>query len=285
MGELLDGRYRLDGVIGRGGMADVHRATDVRLNRAVAVKLFHSATERSTLEARLLAGLSHPGLVRVYDAAPENDRPYLVMQLVDGPTLRRCLDTTGALDLRFTARLGTRLADALAYVHAHGVVHRDMKPANVLLDRDGTCFLTDFGIARAMGSARLTSAGHCIGTAAYLAPEQLRGENVGPAADIYSLGLVLLECLTGSPEYDGSDLEAAVARLSRPPRLPAWLPPVWTATLAAMTARDPQHRPSAADCAQRLAAATVLGTRRAPVRPPWRRAVETQRMQPAAVGY
>ncbi|MFC7617470.1 serine/threonine-protein kinase [Actinokineospora soli] len=198
-----------------------------------------------------------PSLVRVYDAAPDHEPPYLVMQLIDGPTLRRRIDTGGALDLPTAARIGTRLADALACVHAHGIIHRDVKPANVLLDRDGGCYLTDFGIARALGSARLTSKGHCVGTAAYLAPEQVRGEPVGPAADIYALGLMLLECVTGRPEYEGPELEAAVARLSRPPRLPAWLPPVWTATLAAMTAGDPAHRPTAADCAQRLAAAAL----------------------------
>lgn len=279
MGELLDGRYELGAVIGRGGMADVHRATDVRLRRAVAVKLFRAETQRSSSEARLLAALSHPGLVTVYDAAPEHDRPYLVMQLVEGPTLRRRLDLDGALAPGEAARLGARLADALAYVHAHGIIHRDMKPANVLLDRDGTCFLTDFGIARALGSARQTSTGHCVGTAAYLAPEQLRGEPVGPPADVYALGLVLLECLTGSTEYDGSDVEAAVARLSRPPRLPAWLPPAWTATLAAMTAGDPSQRPPAADCAQRLAAAGLGSPRRQP-RPVCHRAETTQRLVP-----
>ncbi|MGX7824449.1 serine/threonine-protein kinase [Actinokineospora sp. 24-640] len=283
--ELLDGRYELGAVIGRGGMADVHRATDIRLNRAVAIKIFHAGehSERSSEEARLLAGLAHPGLVRVYDAAPAHVPPYLVLQLVEGPTLRRRLDTQGNLDLAHTSRIGSRLADALAYVHSHGIIHRDMKPANILLDSDGDCYLTDFGIARALGSARLTNAGHCVGTAAYLAPEQLRGESVGPPADVYSLGLVLLECLTGSPEYDGSDLEAAVARLSRPPRLPAWLPPVWTATLAAMTARDPRHRPTAADCAQRLAATALLGTRRAALRPVWRRGGQaTARLEPVA---
>ena len=276
MGELLDGRYRLGAVIGRGGMADVHRATDVRLARQVAVKLFRTATERSSVEARLLAGLTHPALVRVYDAAPDADRPYLVMQLVEGPSLRHRIDAEGALDPQVTARIGTRLADALAYVHANGIVHRDVKPANILVAGDGRCFLTDFGIARALGSARLTSKGHCIGTAAYLAPEQVRGDPVGPAADIYALGLVLLECLTGRVEYEGPELEAAVARLSRPPRLPAWLPPAWTATLAGMTARDPRHRPPAAECAERLATAAL-----APRRPArWQSPEDTERLVP-----
>jgi serine/threonine protein kinase len=280
MGELLDGRYELGAVIGRGGMADVHRATDVRLRREVAVKLFRSGAERSSGEARLLAALSHPALVKIFDAAPEHERPYLVMQLVEGPTLRHRLDRGGAFAPQHAARVGARLADALACVHAHGIVHRDVKPANVLLDGAGGCFLTDFGIARALGSARLTITGHCVGTAAYLAPEQLRGEEVGPPADIYALGLVLLECLTGSPEYDGADIEAAIARLKRRPRLPGWLPPVWTATLAAMTADDPAHRPGAADCAERLTAASLWTGARTQMSPPWRRAQRTRLMEP-----
>jgi serine/threonine protein kinase len=262
-GDLLDGRYRLGRLVGTGGMADVHEATDVRLGREVAVKLFRRRAEGETAarldsEARLLGGLSHPGLLRVFDVAPDNDRPYLVMQLVRGRTLRGEIDT-GPLDPQRTARLGARLADTLAYVHSQGIMHRDVKPSNVLLSETVGCYLADFGIARAEGDERMTLTGHCVGTAAYLAPEQVAGEPSGPPADIYALGLMLIECLTGRPEYDGTDVEAAVARLRRDPRIPDGLPDPWPETLAAMTARDPADRPDAAECAQRLAAAALTG--------------------------
>lgn len=271
-GELLDGRYRLGRLVGTGGMADVHEATDLRLGREVAVKLFRRRAEGETAarldsEARLLSGLSHPGLLRVFDVAPDSDRPYLVMQLVRGRTLRREIDK-GPLDPQRTARLGARLADTLAYVHSRGITHRDVKPSNVLLSESVGCYLADFGIARAEGDARMTLTGHCVGTAAYLAPEQVQGEPSGPSADVYALGLMLIECLTGRPEFDGTDIEAAVARLHRDPRIPAGLPDPWPETLAAMTARDPAERPDAADCAQRLAAAALTGGRPLPpVRP------------------
>ncbi|MGH3860061.1 serine/threonine-protein kinase [Actinokineospora sp.] len=232
------------------------------------MKLFRRRAEGETAarldsEARLLSGLSHPGLLRVFDIAPDSDRPYLVMQLVRGRTLRREIDS-GPLDPQRTARLGARLADTLAYVHSQGIMHRDVKPSNVLLSETVGCYLADFGIARAEGDERVTGSGQCVGTAAYLAPEQVQGEPCGPPADIYSLGLMLLECLTGRPEYDGTDVEAAVARLRRDPRIPDWLPGPWPETLAAMTARDPADRPDAADCAQRLAAVALTGGRPLP---------------------
>ncbi|SDD63016.1 serine/threonine-protein kinase [Actinokineospora iranica] len=274
-GTLLDDRYRLGELIGAGGMADVHSAVDTRLGREVAVKLFHPKASSATVtrletEARLLAGLSHPGLVRVFDVAVDNERPYLVMELVRGTTLRGLLDER-QLDTDMVARLGMRLAGILDHVHSHGIVHRDVKPSNILIDQDGACYLADFGIARALGGARITATGRCVGTAAYLAPEQIQGETTGPPGDIYSLGLVLLECLTGGPEFDGSDVEAALARLTRSPEIPGWLPPVWVETLAAMTARGPEDRPDAAECGQRLAAAALFGPVERPSLLPWRR--------------
>ncbi len=262
-GTMLDNRYRLGELIGSGGMADVHRAVDTRLGREVAVKLFHPKASGATVarletEARLLGGLSHPGLVRVFDVAVDGDRPYLVMELVHGTTLRGLLDA-GPMAADLVARAGVRLAAILDHVHANGIVHRDVKPSNILVDHAGACYLADFGIARALGGARLTTTGHCVGTAAYLAPEQVRGEVTGPAGDIYALGLVLLECLTGEAEFGGSDVEAAVSRLTRSPEVPGWLPATWSETLAAMTAREPADRPDAADTAQRLAAAALLG--------------------------
>jgi hypothetical protein len=261
-GRLLDGRYRVGALIGTGGMASVHAAQDLRLDRTVAVKLFQpnadeTALARLTEEARLLAALSHPGLLRVFDISTSAGQPYLVMELIKGTTLRRSIDR-GPIAPRTVAEVGTRLAATLGHVHSRHIVHRDIKPSNVLLDDSGAVYLADFGIARAMGAARVTAAGQCVGTAAYLAPEQVTGTEVCPAADIYALGLVLLECLTSRPEYPGSEVEAAVARLHRPPRVPDWLPPVWRATLTAMTAIDPRARPTAGRCAELLSAAATV---------------------------
>src|SRR5690349_17670069 len=240
MDRLLDDRYRLGPVLGCGGMATVYTATDTKLGRQVAVKLFHPGADENTLarletEARLLGGLTHPGLLRVFDVSIAGDEPYLVMQLVEGRTLRKVIND-GPLRPVVVARLGSRLADTLAYVHSRQIVHRDIKPSNVLLDGSGNGYLADFGIAALIGAARLTKTGHCVGTAAYLAPEQVCGAEPNPDADIYSLALVLLECLTGRPEYPGADVEAAVARLARPPVVPDSVPAALRRTLVAMLA-------------------------------------------------
>lgn len=275
VGVVLDDRYRLDGVLGRGSSAEVYEATDLRLHRRVAVKVFPErmdevAFARFIAEAQLLAGLVHPSLLRVFDVNPDCEKPYLVTRLLTGQTLRDRL-RAGPLPPAEVARIGGHCADALDHVHSRQIVHRDVKPANVLLDGD-ECVLADFGIARALDAARLTSTGLCVGTAGYLAPEQVRGDTIGPPADVYSLGLVLLECLTGEAEYPGPEVEAALARLGRSPRLPDWLPTGWSALLNAMTATDPADRPSAATCAGTLArlaanisATTLVG---APVTPP-----------------
>jgi hypothetical protein len=255
---LLGGRYRLGQVLGRGGAATVYEAFDVALGRPVAVKCFRLGSSRSSLhrfgvEARLLANLSHPGLVTVHDVSLEGEQPYLVMRLVTGATLREVLDE-GPLAPTAVAGLGARLADVFAYVHTCDVVHRDLKPSNVLIDESGAPYLTDFGLARALSAAHVTPSGDLVGTAAYLAPEQVSDAGAGPPADVYSLGLVLLESLTGEPEYQGTTAEVAVARLSRRPRVPHSLGPGWRAVLTAMTERDPADRPTAARCAELLAA-------------------------------
>ncbi|MER6224260.1 protein kinase [Streptomyces sp900105755] len=238
-------------------MADVYEGVDTRLRRPVAVKVFRPGTDpqtedRLTAEAVLLAGLQHPGLVTVYDAGRHDDRTYLVMQLIEGPTLRSLL-ACGALPERRVVDVGAALARVLAYVHRAGVVHRDIKPSNILLDAAGAPHLADFGIARLADATRHTEPDVLIGTAAYLAPEQVEGRRIGPAADVYALGLVLLECLKGELEYQGTPLEATVARLHRPPQVPAWLPAELAALLRAMTAQDPEARPDAEQCAQALA--------------------------------
>jgi len=255
---LLGGRYRLGPRIGSGGMAAVHSAVDIDLGREVAVKVYQSGGNATDLyrfgaEARLLASLSHPALVTVYDVCLGDDRPYLVMQLVAGTTLRDLIDR-GPLEPAAVARLGARLADVLAYIHAREVVHRDVKPANVLVDEAGVCYLADFGLARVLETAHLTGSHEIVGTAAYLAPEQVVGADTGPPVDVYALGLVLLECLTARTEYHGTTVETALARLSRRPRIPEELSPAWRSALTAMTAQDPADRPDAVRCAELLRA-------------------------------
>lgn len=253
-GSVVADRYRLGAALGQGSMANVYRAVDQRLERDVAVKLFHPGQDFATrsrfgAEAQALARLSHPGLVGIHDAGVEGDRPYLVMELVDGESLRDRL-LGGPLDADEVVLLGARLALALAHVHGNGVVHRDVKPSNIVLDAHGSPHLADFGIALLLDAARLTTSNEIMGTAAYLSPEQILGDDVGQAADVYSLGLVLLECLTGELEYPGvSRVESALARLHRPPRMPDDMPAVLRQLLTAMTARQPGDRPTAGDCA------------------------------------
>ncbi|PSL52841.1 serine/threonine protein kinase [Saccharothrix carnea] len=258
-GEVVDGRYALGSLFGSGGMAEVYRAVDTRLDRDVAIKFFlgqASGEDRIRLdrEAEVLGSLRCPGLVEVYGTGSFRGRPYFVMQPVEGGTLRRRM--RGAMSPEVVAAIGSQIAGVLAHVHANDVVHRDVKPSNILLDTAGRrAYLADFGLALQAQVTRVTKSGILVGTAGYLAPEQVRGGDVLPAADVYALGLVLLECLTGRPEYPGGDTEAALARLHREPRIPANLPDPWTDVLTAMTATDPAKRPSAAECERLLARA------------------------------
>ncbi|GAB2960023.1 serine/threonine-protein kinase [Saccharothrix stipae] len=254
--ELLAGRYELAGTLGVGGMAEVRHGWDTVLRRAVAVKVFHptadvDAGRRFDNEARTLARLSHPGLVSVYDAGSSGNTAFVVLQLVEGRTLRARI-ADGPLSVAEVRVLGARLADALAYVHEQDVVHRDVKPSNILLDGDETPYLADFGLAHLAGSTRFTRTDQLVGTAAYLSPEQVRGGEIGPPSDVYSLGLVLLECLTGRREYPGGDVESAVARLHRPPAVPDELPADLVRLLSLMTSLSVRRRPTARDCAHVL---------------------------------
>jgi serine/threonine protein kinase len=259
---VLAGRYDLGPALGSGGMAQVFRAEDTVLGRTVAVKIFRLDVEGAEIarverEMQTLARLNHPGLVAVYDAGGLVEdggasTPYLVMELVEGPTFAQCC-SDGSLGADEIARMGAELADTLAYVHAEGVVHRDVKPANILLAGGTRTKLADFGVALLADAARHTQAGLTIGTAPYLSPEQVLGTPVGPAADVYSLGLVLLEALTGRREYQGNSTETALARLHRQPEVPADAPEPLHAVLTAMLAKEPQDRPSAADVSTLLA--------------------------------
>ena len=256
---LLGDRYEVGELIARGGMSEVRQGHDRRLRRAVAIKLLdphapdEAARTRFLAEAHVLARLSHPHLVTVLDTGITDDRPWLIMELVPGPTLADAL-REGALEPGRARRIGSGLARALAAVHAGGVVHRDVKPANVLLGADGDrARLTDFGVARLLeGGAEVTRTNQTVGTAPYIAPEQLRGERVTGAADVFALGLVLLECLTGQRAYPGSGTEAMLARLHHAPAVPTDLPGPLATLLVEMTDLDPSRRPSAAEVAERL---------------------------------
>lgn len=252
-------------------MAEVFRATDELLARDVAVKVFRhhgdpdnsaGGPQRQSVELQALARLSHPNLITLFDGSiGEGGEPaFLVMELVHGPSLAARI-AEAPLPPDEAAEIAGQLADALGYVHSQDMVHRDIKPANILLGVDGVsgdaavrARLSDFGIVRLLGSERLTSVDFLVGTATYLAPEQARGADVGPAADVYALGLVLLEALTGVRAYRGSVLDAVTARLERSPEIPEHFPAPWPGLLQAMTAMEPELRPSAADVGRTLRA-------------------------------
>lgn len=263
---LLGGRYRLGPIIGRGGMGAVYRGVDEVLDREVAVKvLFRDGAGSEELwrqqqEIATLARLNHPGLAALYDAGSTplegGTLSWLVMELIPGLDLG-CYLAAGPLQLAETARLGAELAETLHYIHRCKVVHRDVKPGNILMaryadDEGPRPKLADFGIAKLMEGPQLTRPDASLGTAAYLSPEQVAGADVGAAADVYSLGLVLLQCLTGTVEYPGSPLESALARMARPPRIPPDLEPQMAGLLAAMTAAEPRDRPDAGELARTL---------------------------------
>lgn len=245
---ILGGRYEIGPILGCGGTATVYRARDCVLRRDAAIKLFHpgvlgSDDRRLKRELTALGKLRHPGVVELYEVGTHGPQAFLAMQLVEGQTLAERL-AHGRLRPAVTIALGTRLADTLAHVHGQGVTHRDLKPGNVLLGADGA-LISDFGVAKIVDDTLFTGTGIIVGTASYMAPEQVSGQTVGPPADIYALGLVLLECVTGRREYAGGPLEAAVARLHRQPVVPDNIPLGLATLLRQMTSSDPAKRPAA----------------------------------------
>ncbi|HEV3133711.1 MAG TPA: protein kinase [Acidimicrobiia bacterium] len=253
-GRVLGGRYRLDRELARGGMATVWIAEDPLLSRRVAVKLLLPALAvdealrlRFRNEAIAAAKLTHPGIVATYDTGDDDGTAYIVMELVEGITLRHLIHERGRLPVPEAADIASQVADAIEHAHRQGLVHRDIKPANVLVQPDGRVKVTDFGIAKAAGGDDLTRTGTVVGTARYLAPEQVNGHKVDGRADVYALGLILYEMLAGSAPFAGdSDMATAVARLTNAPE------PIRTArpevsrhledVVARSLARDPEYR-------------------------------------------
>ena len=207
---VLANRYELGDEIGRGGMARVHIAVDRLLERTVAVKVLSTldahddtAVERFRREAQAVARLNHPNIVAVYDWGEDDDTAFIVMEYVDGQTLREVLFDRGRLTSLEAASVGAEIADALAFAHSNGVIHRDVKPGNVLITPDGEVKVTDFGIARADSSDALTRTGSVMGTATYFSPEQAQGLHLDGRSDVYSLGVVLYEMVTGVAAVHG----------------------------------------------------------------------------------
>ncbi|WP_240809469.1 serine/threonine-protein kinase [Microbispora catharanthi] len=261
----LAGRYRLDARLGAGGMGEVWRGEDTVLARTVAVKVLLPGrlddpgfAVRFQGEARAMATVNHPGVVDVYDygvteVPGDGSTAYLVMRFVDGEPLDRLLTRLGRIGAEPAMELIAQAASALQAVHERGIVHRDVKPGNLLVRSDGTLVLTDFGIARADQGSRLTDAGMVLGTAAYCAPEQAEGAPVTPAVDIYALGVVAYECLAGQRPFDGdSPVTIALKHIrEEPPPLPPDVPPAVRAIVERAMSKDPARRwPSAAAMSQ-----------------------------------
>ncbi|WP_344098016.1 serine/threonine-protein kinase, partial [Streptomyces stramineus] len=259
---LVADRYLLGELLGRGGMGEVWQAQDQVLGRQVAVKLLlgddadESAASRFRLEAQTAARLNHPQVVAVYDFGAWEGRFYLVMELVRGPSLAQELTTYGTLAPDRVAGMAAQAAAGLAAAHRQGVVHRDVKPGNLMLDADGTLKIGDFGIARFVDetSTALTRVGQIVGTSTYLAPERALGRMAGPASDVYALGCVLYQLLAGQPPF-WADSPTALLYLHVdaapvPPRQHrADVPPAFEAYLLRMLAKQPEERPSAQEVA------------------------------------
>jgi serine/threonine-protein kinase len=273
---MVAGRYEVERTLGRGGMATVFLARDGALQRQVALKVLApdlpgdgAFRERFLREARLAARLSHPNVVRVFDAGEADGQPYIVMEYVPGETVADLLARRRKVTPAEAVDIAAQACEALEHAHEHGLVHRDVKPQNLLVREDGCVKLADLGIARAAESTHLTQRGTILGTAAYLSPEQAAGEEVTPAADVYSIGAVLYELLTGRTPYEFSSLVELAAKQAGgeivPPRdLEPGIPDRLEALVMRCLARDPQFRPSSAGEVAAELRAALDGDRRPP---------------------
>ncbi|MEV0455617.1 serine/threonine-protein kinase [Catellatospora methionotrophica] len=272
-GTVLNGRYRIDSRIASGGMGDVWKGTDDVLDRTVAIKIMLSAlleepgfVKRFHAEAKTMAGVNHPGVVRIYDFGNDQHLAYLIMELIEGDPLSRTLNKVGRLTPARTMMLIAQAADALQAAHDKGIVHRDVKPGNLLVRPNGTLVLTDFGIARSAAASQLTATGAVMGTASYLAPEQASGVGASAASDVYSLGVVAYQCLTGHRPYEGdTPLEIAMKHVNGTPKaMPNDIPPVVRQIVERAMAKEPGNRwPTAAsfaNAARQAAGALSHGT-------------------------
>jgi hypothetical protein len=253
-GRTLQGRYRIDELISSGGMGSVYAALDERLNRAVAVKVLKEGltddprfVERFRREARAVASLSHPNIAAVFDYGQDSERHFIVMELVRGQSLDRLLHEEGPLSPARAAAIGQAVCAALAHAHGAGVVHRDVKPGNVIVGDDDHVKMTDFGIARAVGESRLTATGSIMGTAQYIAPEQASGHPASPASDMYSTGILVFEMLTGTVPFTGESAIAIAMRhasehVPAPSSINPNVPPTFDAVVAHATAKSPEQR-------------------------------------------
>jgi serine/threonine protein kinase len=252
-GEVLAGRYRLVSLLGRGGAGEVWQAEDTVLARQVAVKLLRSldgdpmdAVQRFRAEAQAAARLTHPNVVATYDVGAAGDRVFLVMELVQGPDLAKLMRTAGLPTAELVTDIATQGARALDAAHEAGIVHRDVKPGNLLLAPDGTLKMTDFGIAKRAGN-ETTGLGVLLGTASYVSPEQVRGETATPASDWYSFGCVLYELLTGTPPFTGPTVDVVMRRhleVPPPPITRTDVPPELSSLVTRLLAKNPADRPS-----------------------------------------
>jgi hypothetical protein len=282
---ILLGRYELGEQIGGGGFSEVWKGTDLALNRPVAIKMLHvvyaehaETLARFRAEARHAASVSHGNIARVYDYGetdPPNP-PFLVMEFVAGSSLAQVL-AGGAMDPARTMKIVAQAAAGLQAAHRAGLVHRDIKPGNLLLAPGDIVKITDFGIAHAAGSAPVTNTGLVIGTAGYLAPERVAGSRGSAASDLYALGVIAYECLVGAAPFTGAALEVAVCHRERPlPALPASVPADVAALVSELTAKDPAARPGSAGAVARrateLADRSTVGASAAPCPPPAGRA-------------
>jgi beta-lactam-binding protein with PASTA domain/predicted Ser/Thr protein kinase len=255
---LFDGRYNIVRKLGAGGMADVYLAEDQELGRRVAIKILNDRhandeqfIERFRREAKNAAALNHPNIVSIYDRGEAEHTYYIAMEYLDGRTLKELVIGRGAAPVNVAVEYARQILSALRFAHRHGIVHRDIKPHNVLVDREGRVKVTDFGIARA-GTSQMTEAGSIVGTAQYLSPEQARGTEVDQRSDLYSLGIVLYELLTGKTPFDGdTPVEIAMKHLSATPQPPSQLrrdvPRDLDMVVMRALAKDPDARYQSAD--------------------------------------